>query len=370
MGLDWKTGFEIELIAPRGKSRLDLARRVAARTGGTIERLFHAQAELSRVEGKPTFQNLTPGFEVIGRGGESVARFVDDLTLLDGFDLEAPPLAGWYRIVTDDSRLISLIEANCDPDDDLEAVLEPLAAAFGVDLERHASGMVKVSDQKGGSVAIAAELSGERERGCEIVTPPLVTGHAEALAQLLADAVEEGFTVPVEAALHIHYDAAPLLSARAIARLVGAVDRHGEALKDLVGTNPNCRRLGPWPDDLIELVEDDAFAALDWPEARKALRELGLSKFCDFNLLNIAEAVRNKHTFEVRILPVSLDAGEIVMQAELFAAILHWASAHDGGDAGDDIQAFIWNLPLAPEAKARWSGGSTSQARGGLAACE
>jgi hypothetical protein len=356
MGLDWKVGFEIELVMPRGKSRLDLAERVAARTGGAVVRVFHAQAELTSIEGKPAFQNLTPGFEVVGRGGETIARFVDDLTLLDGFDLQAPPRPGWYRIVTDDGRLVSLIDANCDPDAGIASVLEPLAAMFGTALERHSSGMVKVSDRRGSSVAIAAELSGERERGCEIVTAPIAADHAEILSALIADAVAEGLTVPLEAALHIHYDATRLLSAPTIARLVMALERHGEALKDLVGTNPNCRRLGLWPDDLIDLVADEEFMAMDWPEARRALQAIGLTKFCDFNLLNIAQAATWKHTFEVRILPVSLEVGQIMAQAELFAAILEWAITP--GDAGlaKDIETFIGNLPLEPDAIARWGG--------------
>jgi hypothetical protein len=369
MSLEWKTGFEIELVMPKGKSRLDLARRVAARTGGTIHRIFHAQAELSSIEGKPTFQNLTPGFEVVGSDGQMIARFVDDLTLLDGFDLNAPPLPGWYRIVTDDSRLVSLIEAGCDPDAGMETVLEPLAAMFGTALEHHSSGMAKVSDRKGSSVAIVAELSGERERGCEIVTAPIASNHAQALAALIDDAMAEGLTVPLEAALHIHYDAAPLLSARTISRLVTVLDRHGEALKDRVGTNPNCRRLGLWPDDLIDLVADEEFLAMDWPEARRALQDLALTKFCDFNLLNIAQAAKGKHTFEVRILPVSLDAGEIVAQAELFAAILDWAIAPDDRDLAEDFETFIGNLPLPPDAIARW-GGTIDSGGGGQAARE
>lgn len=364
MGLDWKVGFEIELVAPKGRSRLDLARRVAARTGGTIRSIFHAQAELTSIAGKPAFQNLTPGFEVVGQDGEVVARFVDDLTLLDGFDLRALSLPGWYRIVTDDSRLVSLIEAGCDPDAGMAAVLEPLAAMFGTVPELHPSGMVKVADRKGSSVAIAAELSGERERGCEIVTAPIAAGHAAILAGLIDDAVAEGLSVPLEAALHIHYDATPLLAARTIARLVTALENHGESLKDIVGTNPNCRRLGAWPDDLIDRVADEDFLAMDWPDARRALQQLALTKFCDFNLFNISQAVASKHTFEVRILPVSLDVGEIMAQAELFAAILEWAMAPDEDDQAGDFATFIGNLPLSPAAMARWGGITGSRGAG------
>jgi hypothetical protein len=357
MGLDWKTGFEIELIAPRGKSRLDLARRVAARTGGTIERFFHAQQELSRVDGKPTFHNLTLAFAVKDREGRPVASFVDDLTLVDGLDQQASSMPGWYRMVTDDIRLVSLLLHNCDPNAELGAVLEPIGVIFGAGIETHPSGMVKVSDQRGASVAIATAMPGERERGCEIVTPPLIRDHAAALEALLADARAEGFGIPLEGALHIHFDAEPLLSASVIARLVTGLDRHDEALKDMVGTNPECRRLGPWPDALLDLVEDDDFVALEWPDARKALSQVGLSKFCDFNLVNIAQDARTKHTFEVRVLPVSLDAEEIVAQAALFASILDWARMPGGPDAGDSIEEFIGNLPLTPQEKARWIGG-------------
>ena len=286
-----------------------------------------------------------------------MAQFVDDLTLVDGLDQKAPSLPGWLRIVSDDSRLVSLLIENCDPDAPLESVLEPIAELFGVDPERHASGLVRVQDRHGSTVAIAATMPGERERGCEVITPPIERDHERVLAVLLEDAVAEGFMVPQEGAVHIHYDATPLLSAPVIARLVQALEIHGEALKDLVGTNPHCRRLGPWPDALIDLVEDEDFLALDWPAARKALGEVELSKYCDFNLLNIANAAKLKHTFEVRILPVSLDAAVIVAQAELFAAILTFAVAPDRPAIAASFDKFLKNLPLSQTAKARWIGG-------------
>lgn len=356
MVLGWKTGFEIELLAPKGKSRLDLARQVADRVGGTVRRIFTAQAELSAVKGKPTFQNLTPGFAVEDADGALVAQFVDDLTLVDGLDQKASSLEGWLRIVSDDSRLISLLMENCDPEAPLGRVLDPIAALFGVESEPHASGLVRVRDRYGSTIAIAAKLPGERERGCEIITPPIEQDHEQALALILADAVAAGFLIPQEGAIHVHFDATPLLSASAIARLVQALELHGESLKNLVGTNPHCRRLGPWPDGLIALVEDTGFLKLDWPLARKALGELELSKYCDFNLLNIAKAATHKHTFEVRILPVCLDAAVIVAQAELFASILAFAATSDGPELAPSFDVFVKNLPLSPRAKARWTG--------------
>ncbi len=352
----WKTGFEIELLMPRGRSRRDLALRVAQRHDGTIERFFHPQSEPSKVKGRPTFENLTPGFEARDAEARPLARFVDDLTLQAGLERSAPPLPGWYRLVTDDTRLLRLLMRQCDPDAPLERVLQPIAALFGTRGEPHASGMVRVSDERGVSVAIAAPLPGERERTCEIVTPPIERDHARVLDDLLADARAEGCTLPLEGATHIHFDATPLMSAPAIATLVTVLAAHGAALKERVGTIPNCIRLGKWPDALPALVASPGFATLDWPAAQKALSAVKLSKFCDFNLLNIAMANRTKHTFEVRILPAALQAGPILEAAELFAGLLHWCSEapREARPLPPDLDALLRLLPLSESARHRW----------------
>lgn len=320
----WKVGFEVELLVPKGASRLDLARRVAAGRGGSVARFFHPQSEPSQAEGSPTFENLTLGFEARDSSGHAVARFVDDLTLQADLDRAAGAKSCWYRIVTDDARLLRLILRHCDPDAPLEQVLLPLAGLFGTLPERHPSGMVKVVDDRGVSVAIAAPLPGERERACELVTPPLDREQGAHLAALLNAARDAGCTLPREGATHIHFDGAALTSAPAIATLVAILDAHGAALKAMLGSNPHCIRLGRWPEALSKLVATPGFAALDWPAARRALSGVGLSKYCDFNLLNIAAADRAKHTFELRVLPAMLEPEPILAAAALFAALLHW----------------------------------------------
>src|SRR5438046_853017 len=127
MTSSWKKGFEIELMAPPGHSREDLARIVAGKKKGSVQRFFHPQAEPSK-----------------------------------------------------------------------------------------------------------------RERGCEIVTAPLTDDAEEVLAFLLGEAEAAGFSIPAEAALHIHFDGARLKNAGVISNLVRVLARHGAALKKLVRTNPNC----------------------------------------------------------------------------------------------------------------------------------
>jgi hypothetical protein len=355
MKLGWKMGFEIELMAPAGRSRADLAERVARRLGGRVRRFFHPQSEPSKAAGLPVFENLTLGFEVVDREGRRRAAFVDDLTLQDGLDRQAAPKAGWFRIVADDGRLLQLAMAHCDPARPLDEVLAPLAALFGTAPQPHPSGMVRVVDARGASVAIGAPLPGQRERPCEIVTAPIEADHSRQLGALLADARAEGFGLPLEGATHVHFDAAPLLSAPAIATLVEALLAHGEALKRLVGVNPHCTRLGPWPGALTGLVRTPAFASLDWPAAAAALGEVGLTKYCDYNLLNIAQATPGKLTFEVRVLPAHLQPAPILEAAALFEGLLRWcAKATVPRRPPLGLAALIEALPLRRDVSRVW----------------
>ena len=356
MNPNWKTGFEIELLAPRTLSRLDLADRIARARGGTVRRFFHPQSEPAQVKGKPSFENLTQGFEAFDAAGQPLARFVDDMTLQDGLNRQATPLPGWYRIITDDGRLMRLIVRHCDPEAPLSQVLTPAAALFGTKADAHASAMIKVSDDQGASIAIAAPLPGERERTCEIITPPLLDDQREALEFLLGEASASGFLLPLEGAVHIHFDAAPLRSAGVIVTLVTALSMHRDALRHLFDTNPHCRRLGAWPDQLQQLVANPDFRLLGWPAARKALATVGLEKYCDFNLVNLINETANKDTFEVRILPASLDTNSIVEKAEFIAALLHWSVERSGQPLAvpNTLTGLIAVLPLPPPVRQRW----------------
>lgn len=353
--LDWKTGFEIELMAPPGRSRRDLAEVVATRVGGTVERFFHPQSEPSAVEGRPVFENLTPGFRVRDGQGAWVASFVDDLTLQRDLDRERAALTGWRRIVADDGRLLRLVERHCDPEAAEDRTLEPLAALFGTEAQRREAGMVRVVDANGRSVAIDAPLPGERERPCEIVTAPIEADHAGVLEALLADARRLGFIVPVEGAAHVHFDGEALCSARAVAGLVEVWTRHGEAVKRLVGVNRACVRLGDWPAALAELTGSPAFAAMDWTQAKAALGGVGLTKYCDLNLMNLLTGRADKHTVEVRVLPASLEVEPLMQAAALFEGVLGWCRDREAGErAPASLVDLLLEAPIDDEARRQW----------------
>jgi len=325
--IDWKIGVEIELLAPKGASRETLAKRVAERVGGTVTRIFHPESETSAVPGQPVFENLTLGFRVADARGNWIANFVDDLTLQRDLDKRHAPQPGWYRLVADDARLLRLAARHCDAQAPLERVLTPFAALFGTEPERHDGGMVRVVDTNGSSIAIGAPLPGERERPCEIVTAPIEADHLAVLDHLLGDARALGFTIPHEGATHLHFDAAPMRSAGAVARLVALYEAHHATLRDFARSNPACVRTGGWPPELARVTGDTRFEALDWEAARARLARAGLRKWCDINLANLVNAPEDKDTVEFRIFPATLDAGQIMRWAKGCEAILRFCLA-------------------------------------------
>jgi len=324
--IHWRTGFEIELLAPAGLSRKDLALRLAqADGGGSIAPVFVPQAELIDLEGVQVFENLTLGYDALDADGKLIARCADDMTIQADLDKQAAPKPGWFRIVGDDARLIRLIKRHADPAAPVEAVLEPIAALFGARLQHFDNGMVRLADSAGAPIAMASHLPSERERPCEIITPPISENHAQRLAALLEPAFAMGFTIPSEAALHVHFDAAPLCTPKSFAKLVVIFDRFGDQLKQLFHTNPRCTRLGKWPDDLLPIVTSPSFADMTWTDARTRLRQLKLTKYVDFNLMNMIYPTDEKHTFEVRILPVETDIDSILNSTALLEGLLRIA---------------------------------------------
>jgi hypothetical protein len=298
---------------------------IAERLGGTVRRFFHPQGEPSKAPNTPFFENLTLGFVVEDAEGNTVAQCVDDLTLQDDLDRQHPPQPGWYRIVSDDTRFLRLTMRQANAADPLSTVLHPIARLFGTTPAEGEGGMIRVADEAGKPIVLGAPLPGERERPCELITPPIESDHLERLETLLDLARSLDFSVPVEGAIHLHFDAAPLCSASTVANLVRFFSAHGDTLKKRFDTNPRCHRLGKWPPELLGLVNSPEFGSLEWDAARLQLSQIKLTKYCDFNLRNMVTGDPRKHTFEVRILPVWLDGQKIIEAASIFAAILHWA---------------------------------------------
>ncbi len=312
-----RTGFEIELLAPVGSSRRVLARELAARRGGRVRPVWHHDSEPSLVPGLGRFLHLTQGFEVVDAAGALVCTLVDDVTLVADLDPRTPPAPGWYRVLTDDARLLRLLAERIDPGAPIAQALDPVAAVWGVRVDRHGE-VFQLDDAAGSTIALAAPQGGGRERGCEVVTPPLTADHEAAIDNLLQVAHELGFVVPTEAAVHVHHDGTPFRSAAALANVVRLFGLWRPALHSLLGTNPACRRLAPLPPSLIQAVA----GAPSYHELRAAATASGLTKFFDVNLTALFAENPPRDTLEVRILPGAIDASDVVRGAAVVEALL------------------------------------------------
>lgn len=326
----WKIGVELELVAPPGSSRLELARALVAHAGGgEVRAVFHPQSEPSKVPGQPIFHSLTLGFEALDAGGQLIARCVDDLTLQADLDRQRAARADWCRVVSDDERLLRILARKLAPGDviepgaRLEAVSRELFGAAPI-VEAQA-GMVRLVDSQRAPIAIIARLPGERERPCEVVTPPYEGGLGAHLGALLSVARELGFTLAAEGATHLHFDAGRLCSAAAVSNLVSMLETHRETLRALLGHNPRWQRTGRWSRALVEAAGAAGFRELDWASAREALAATRPTKYCDFNLKNLVHAREDMHTVEIRTLPATFDVERIVRTARLFESLLERA---------------------------------------------
>lgn len=356
--LAWKTGFEIELLAPAGKNRRDLAVAIGRKFSDkpdTVKRMFYPQSEPSKVDGTPVFENLVLGFDVFDSAGRLVAKCVDDLTIRKDLQREAKSEKDWYRIISDDKRMLNLVMEHCDPAAAQKEVLEPLAALFKTPVQKLAPDLNHVVDRFNASIAMAPSLPGERHRPCELISPPLADGQLHWLTETLSAAHDLDFTLPVDAAVHIHFDASKLRKAAVFARLVAVLRLHGQSLRKLVKTNTNCTRLGDLPRELFELMTRPGIARSGWKPLRDQLAQIQLTKFCDFNLMNIVLDVPQKQTFEVRIFPGCMIAEEIFNWARLFEAILNWCVEGKIEVPPDDFQQFLEQLPMTRQELGLWS---------------
>ncbi len=348
--LNWKTGFEIELLAPRGFSRFDLADAVAHKSGGKAERSFYHLPERDN-----TSDTLVLGYNAYDAKGDLVARFVDDLAIQEDLDQTATATDGWYRIISNDIRLLDLIVEQCNPNDTIEDVLKPIARLYGVELQHEKPDTWKVIDKMDKQIAHVISIPGERERPCEIISAPITENHLEKVETLVGTARSWGFSVPEEAQVHVHFDATDLRDPVVFAKLVNALKHHGEALRQLMGTNTKSDRIGLIPSWLYNITRKPAFQILGWDEACEKIKSEQLTKNSDYNFINLVHNTPGKNTFEVRIFPGTMDAEAIIKQAALFEGIIRWCveTPYDAQPARR-LNVLIDALPISDDLKKFW----------------
>lgn len=336
-----KYGVEVELLAPSGSDRRTLAQAIATKLNGVVEPFFHLDSEPSRVKDKPVFYHLTQAFKVLNVSGDVLLQCLDDITLQQGLVKSTEAKAGWYRILSDDIRLLRLARQQVNPHDSIEQSLTGIASLFGVDVDAAKGGVYRVADQAGASIALAAPLPGERERPCEMVTAPLAAHDTESLRVYLDTANELGFEIPEEGATHLHFDGAFFSEPSMFLKIARFLHQYRLVLRRMMNTNLNCRRIGDWPHEFLELIKTDELLALDWQACRERVAQTGITKYCDFNLRNLIFNSPDKHTLEIRMLPSVLDSEYLFRMLRCFNQIFIYLH----GLVSFDYQRFMEPTP-------------------------
>ena len=295
-------GLELELLTPKGHTRVSFARALARRVKGQVQFGFKYFSESTLPDGRPLCR-LSLAARIVERDGRVLATLVDDNTIRAG--LAAKP-AGRTLHATDDLRLALLAERVCWTDSE-DARLEQLEALF--------EGFVEdgtLHDAFGNPLVITLSEPRSWHRVCELVTRPLVglEERRKVVTAALATANALGCTLPSTAALHAHYDAAPWRDVKRLSRLVVEHAAHRDAWWAALTPNPGCLKLAPFPADVVRVAERPGRVAFSTFAA--ALRLAGATKACDLNVLGVIEPHPRQPTLEVRCLPMSLEADAVL----------------------------------------------------------
>lgn len=321
-GPDSRTGYELELLAPEGKGRVDLAFALAERVGGAVRYGFKYQSPGRARSGTPIC-DLTPAYRVLDASTRELCTLVDDITIKDGLDRSAPTRDGLYRVVLDDLRLALWLERKAwAPRPDPASTLAPLLRTFDGELlapgeppARHPDHRAAV-DPYGHTLGVVALYAGDRERPCEVVTRPFARGEREEKLALLLDTARElGFTVPKEAALHLHLDNAPWRSKPRLRQLILDFSAARPLLWEELRPNPECTRLGPLHERIVNAARDND-GAPDDQAFRRAIRSVGPTKYADINITGLTHDRPRHPTLEFRCLPMTLDAARVLERTE------------------------------------------------------
>lgn len=308
-------GLELELLTPKGHTRVSFARALARRVKGRVEFGFKYFSEGTLPDGRPLCR-LSLAARVVEPDGRVLVTLVDDNTIRDG--LAAKP-AGRTLHATDDLRLALLAERVCWSDSE-HARLEQLEALFDGFVEDGT-----LHDAFGNPLVITLNEPRSWHRVCEVVTRPL-DGNRErrsVVDAVLATAKALGCTLPSTAALHAHYDAAPWRDVKRLSRLVMEHAAYRDAWWAELTPNPGCLKLAPFPADLVRVAERSGRVGFSTFAA--ALRLAGATKACDLNVLGVIEPHPRQPTLEVRCLPMSLEVDALLSSLERAELLLQRA---------------------------------------------
>ena len=319
------SGFELELIAPPGQSRKDLAQALARRCNGTV-RCGMKMLTLT-IDDRGDWLGsceLVPAYRVIDSQGRLRFQLEDDFSINAELDVAAAPSQEAWRLTCDDSRLAGLAERQVSGDSEAE-VLQNFLLLFSAHLDPPLAdhpGLRPIVDSYGHLVAVHGRYGKERERVCEVVTRPL---HPEERREVLESVIEEanalGFGPAKEGSVHVHYDAEPWRDPGTLCHLIQRWSSERTELLAKLEPNPATPQWRGGFSSEVQAVADQG-ADLPFTTLATNLLKAGLKKRSDLNLLGIARPGHRQATLETRVLPMSLDLAEFWSKLEILEAFL------------------------------------------------
>lgn len=304
-----RTGVELELLAPPGSTRREVALALAGGDSARVEAGFKYYGPGQRDEAGRSVCLLTPAFRVLNPDGTLAATVVDDPTVRVGLRPGLPPSLG-PCLQTDDVRLAKWIERRCwSASEALEQKLSPLTESFEGRWSRD-----RLVDRYGHTLVRTAPERhvSDSERVCELVIPPLRREERAARwASLFGAAAAAGAALLPEGALHLHLDAGPWRTTRRLAALL----RSTEALRAATQSRRQSRFTGPLAPDVLRVARE-ADPELPFEVFAAALLLAGAKKFCDLNVLGAIEEFPVHPTLELRYFDPTLDARVLVSTVE------------------------------------------------------
>ena len=338
-------GFELELLAPKARTRVDLAEALAGAVGGSVEHgLKLLRAKVTPGGALTECCELTGCVRVREPSGAVRFELVDDYSVLEGLGPTggAAGAPGGWRLITDDPRLGRLLEREArGPRFGLE-MLEGAAARLGLELGAPGHGPGCLPDQRllrdphGMVFAVMCDYPAERWRVTEVVTAPLrPEARREELERIVGLARHLGFKVPLQGSVHVHFDGARWRSTPMLRRLVLAWSRARERLLQRLRSNPNTAAWrAPFTGPVLKVVAE-ADDALPFSELAERLLRAGLHKRSELNLLGVVLDRFVRGTVEARIFTGALDAAQLLDDVALFEDFLEGVAEQAERVAGE-----------------------------------
>ena len=138
---------------------------------------------------------------------------------------------------------------------------------------------------------------------------------------------------------------------------VFALARH---LQQPVSSQPALPSARPLASSAAGGVCSPGFERLSWSDACKALGQLPLTKYCDYNLVNIVTQNKAKPTLEVRNLPATLDSGWILAVASVIESLLMVICSEDAAQTQErllvtppSVESLLAFVEASPAVKAQ-----------------